>query len=83
MNAAFKLWCKIDRTDFLDWMAFLPSNLMETPVPESLFDKVQACNFIKKETLGQVFSYEFCKISKNTFSYRRTPVDASAVSTNN
>ena len=27
----------------------------------------QACNFIKKETLAQVFSYEFCKISKNTF----------------
>ena len=27
-----------------------------------------ACNFIKKETLAQVFSYEFCKISKNTFS---------------
>ena len=27
----------------------------------------QACNFIKKETLTQVFSCEFCKISKNTF----------------
>ena len=27
----------------------------------------QACNFIKKETLAQVFSCEFCKISKNTF----------------
>ena len=26
-----------------------------------------ACNFIKKETLAQVFSYEFCEISKNTF----------------
>ena len=26
-----------------------------------------ACNFIKKETLAQVFSYEFCKISKNIF----------------
>ena len=25
------------------------------------------CNFIKKETLAQVFSCEFCKISKNTF----------------
>ena len=22
----------------------------------------EACNFIKKETLAQVFSYEFCKI---------------------
>ena len=27
----------------------------------------QACNFIKKETLAQVFSCEFCEISKNTF----------------
>ena len=27
----------------------------------------QACNFIKKETLAQVFSSEFCEISKNTF----------------
>ena len=26
-----------------------------------------ACNFIIKETLTQVFSYEFCHISKNTF----------------
>ena len=27
----------------------------------------KACNFIKKETLAQVFSGEFCKISNNTF----------------
>ena len=27
----------------------------------------KACNFIKKETLEQVFSYEFCKISKSNF----------------
>ena len=26
-----------------------------------------ACNFIKKGTLAQVFSCEFCEISKNTF----------------
>ena len=26
-----------------------------------------ACNFIKKETLAQVFSCEFCETSKNTF----------------
>ena len=32
----------------------------KTPVPE-------ACNFIKKESLTQVFSFEFCEISKNTF----------------
>ena len=28
---------------------------------------VEACNFIKKETLAQVFSCKFCEISKNTF----------------
>ena len=27
----------------------------------------EACNFIKKEALAQVFSCEFCEISKNTF----------------
>ena len=38
------------------------------------FAKFEACNFILKETLAQVFSREFCKISKNTFSseYLRT-----------
>ena len=29
--------------------------------------KLQACNFITEVTLAQVFSREFCKISKNTF----------------
>ena len=32
---------------------------------------------IKKETLAQMFSYEFYEISKNTFSYRTPPVTAS------
>ena len=40
----------------------------------------QACNFIKKETLAQVFSCEFFEISKNTFSYRTPLVAASLVS---
>ena len=41
----------------------------KTPVPEAFFNRLwpQACNFIKKETLVQVFSCEFCEISKNTF----------------
>ena len=37
----------------------------------------QTCNFIKKETLAQVLSCEFCEISKNTFSYRTPLVAAS------
>ena len=44
-----------------------PANLRHT----------QACNFIKKETLAQVFSCEFCEISKNTYLYRRPLVAAS------
>ena len=32
---------------------------------------------IKKETLPQVLSCEFCEISKNTFSYRTPPVAVS------
>ena len=37
-----------------------------------------ACNFIKKETLAQVFSCEFWEISKNAFFYR-TPLVAASV----
>ena len=36
----------------------------------------EACNFIKKKTLAQMFSCEFCEISKNAFSYRKPPVTA-------
>ena len=39
----------------------------------------RACNFIKKETLAQVFSYEFCDVSKNSFFYR-TPLVAAYMS---
>ena len=39
----------------------------------------EACNFIKKETLAQVFSCEFCEISKDTFSYRKPLVPAPAL----
>ena len=36
---------------------------MENACAESLFE---ACDFIKKETLVPVFSWEFCKTFKNT-----------------
>ena len=36
-----------------------------------------ASKFIKKQTLVQVFSCDFCKISQNTFSYRTHLVAAS------
>ena len=45
---------------------------------QSLFlIKLQASGFIKKKRLAQVFSCEFCKISKNTFSYKTPAVAAS------
>ena len=44
-------------------------------MPEPLF------SFVKKETLAQVFSCEFCEIPKNTFSYRIPPVAASFTNT--
>ena len=37
----------------------------------------EACNFIKKESLVQLFSSEFCEISQNTFFYRTPLVAAS------
>ena len=49
--------------------------LMKTVVLESLFDEVarlQACNFIKKETQTQVLSCEFWEILENTF-FHKTP----------
>ena len=53
-------------------------------MPESLFKqryRPEFCNFIKKETLVQVFAYEFCKISKNTYSHRTPLVAASVLTT--
>ena len=35
------------------------------------------CDFVKKETLAQVFSCEFCEISKNTFSTEHLGTTAS------
>ena len=41
--------------------------------PSFFLNKV--AGLIKKETLAQVFSCEFCEISKNNFSYRTPPGD--------
>ena len=43
-------------------------------MPEFLFNKVAGL----KQTLAQVFSCEFCEISKNTF-FHRTPLGAGSV----
>ena len=47
---------------------------------ESLLNKVAGLTLailLKKKILVQVFSCEFCEISKNTFSYRTPPLAAS------
>ena len=44
---------------------------------EKISNVGQACSFIRIETLAHVFSCEFGKISKNTFSYRTPQVIAS------
>ena len=46
----------------------------KTPAPEP-----PAYNFIQKETLAQVFSCEFCEISKNTFSTEHLWATASVI----
>ena len=46
-----------------------PQYNMATPL------RPQPATLLKKETLIQVFSCEFCEISKNNFSYR-TPLVA-------
>ena len=50
-------------------MKFYKTCKMETSTikKKGIQKKPEACNFIKKEILAQVFSCEFCEISKNTF----------------
>ena len=46
----------------------ISKNLQEnTCARVSFIIKLHAWNFIKKESVAQVYCYEFCKISKNTF----------------
>ena len=45
----------------------------------SILIKLKTCNFIKIETMAQVFSCEFCEIYRKNFSYRTPPVTASNI----
>ena len=47
--------------------------------PESCL-QASTCNFVIKETLAQVFSCEFCEISKNSFSIEHLRTTASGSS---
>ena len=56
--------CSVEKGVLRNFTKFTGKHLCQS----LFFNKVAglACNFIKKETLAQVFSYEFCEISKNT-----------------
>ena len=48
-------------------------------IVKSIKCRPKACNFVKRETLAQVFFCEFCEISKNTFLHRTPLVAASGL----
>ena len=57
---------------------FCKKGVLRTSVKFTGKHLCQSLCFIKvAETLAQVFSFEFCEISKNTFSYRTFWVAAS------
>ena len=72
-------WCSVKKL----FLKIFQSSQENTCARVSFLIKLQAeaCNFIKKETLVQVFSCEFWEISKNTFSHRTRPVAASVAVT--
>ena len=57
-------------------LEILQNSQENTRARDSFLIKLQL-NFIEKESLAQVFSCEFCEISKNTFFYRTSLVAAS------
>ena len=60
--------------------AFVRLNPVRSSRPEVFCNKAVLKNFtkLKKETLAQVFSFEFCEIFKKTYSYRTHLVVTSA-----
>ena len=67
--------CSVTKGVLRNFAKFKGKHLRQSP----FFNKAQACNFTKKETLAQVFSCKFFKIAKNTFSHRTPLVAASDV----
>ena len=67
----------IRRCSVKDVFLEILQNPQENTCARDSFTEPQACNFIKKESLAQVFSFEFCEIVKNNFFHRTPPVAAS------
>ena len=55
-------------------LATTPYSVTAGLILERTCVRTEGCNFIEKEALVQVFSCEFCEISKSTF-FHRTPLD--------
>ena len=60
-------WMEIKLTIFR-WSIIPQKQFTEAATKQNAQENTctRVCNFIKKETLAQVFSWEFCEISKNT-----------------
>ena len=60
----------IDDAEAVTRMCFVKEVFIQ--ISQNIHENIwpEACNFIKKQTLKQVFSCEFCEIFKNTFLYR-------------
>ena len=56
-------WCKKEIKENNAWFIYA----IGVNSAEEMFMCTKAWSFIKRETLAQVFPYEFCKISNNTF----------------
>ena len=88
-NLAVFCWLIYIYTLYTYWISILKSSRPEAFYKKGVlrnfvkFTGKQLCqglylNFIKKETLAQLFSCEYCEISKNTF-FHRTPLVAASV----
>ena len=74
-----------NRIEYFDHLTYYTASIVTEAIsirsshPEVFCESCRppASSFIKKETLAQALSCEFCKISNNTFSYRTFPVAVS------
>ena len=71
----WEFWKVFQNTSFMSTLLFY-EQVAEFQPPDTV--NLRPATLLKRETLAQVFSCEFCKISKNTFCYR-TPLVAASV----
>ena len=61
-----------------DFAKFAGKLMCQSPFFNKVAD-LRPATLLKKDTLAQMFSYEFCEIWKNSIFHRTPPVAASAV----